>query len=66
MRRLLVQAAHATLNCRKDSSLKRWGEGLVERLGKGKAVVALARKIAVLLHRLWVTGESFRAFPQAA
>lgn len=66
MRRLLVQAAHAALNCRKDSSLKRWGEGLVERLGKGKAVVALARKIAVLLHRLWVTGESFRAFPQAA
>ena len=49
MRRLLVQAAHAGLNCRKDSSLKRWGEGLVERLGKGKAVVALARKIAVLL-----------------
>jgi transposase len=66
MRRLLVQAAHAALNCRTDSSLKRWAEGLVERLGKGKAVVALARKIGVLLHRLWVTGESFRAFPQAA
>ena len=65
MRRLLVQAAHAALRSRKDSSLKRWGEGLVARLGKGKAVVALARKIGVLLHRLWVTGESFRAFPQA-
>jgi hypothetical protein len=64
MRRLLVQAAHAALSCRKDSSLKRWGEGLVARLGKSKAVVALARKIGVLLHRLWVTGESFRAFPQ--
>lgn len=66
MRRLLVQAAHAALQCHKDSSLKRWAESLVERLGKGKAVVALARKIAVLLHHLWVTGESFRAFPQAA
>ncbi|MCP4200758.1 MAG: IS110 family transposase [bacterium] len=65
MRRLLVQAAHAALSCRKDSSLKLWGESLVERLGKSKAVVALARKIGVLLHRLWVTGESFRAFPQA-
>lgn len=64
MRRLLVQAAHAALHCRKDSALKRWAEGLVERLGKSKAVVALARKIGVLLHRLWVTGESFRAFPQ--
>jgi transposase len=66
MRRLLVQAAHATLHCRQDSALKRWGERLVERLGKGKAVVALARKIAVLLHHLWVTGDSFRTFPQAA
>jgi transposase len=66
MRRLLVQAAHATLRCRQDSALKRWGERLVERLGKGKAVVALARKIAVLLHRLWVTGERFRPFPQSA
>ncbi len=65
MRRLLVQAAHAALNCRKESSLKNWAESLVERLGKGKAVVALARKIAVLLHRLWVTGDTFRAFPQA-
>jgi transposase len=65
MRRLLVQAAHAALQCRKDSTLTRWGHALVERVGKGKAVVALARKIAVLLHRLWVTGESFRPFPQA-
>lgn len=55
MRRLLVQAAHAALSCRKDSSLTRWGESLVERSGKSEAVVALARKIAVLLHRLWVT-----------
>ena len=66
MRRLLVQAAHAALQCREDSALTLWAQALVERLGKGKAVVALARKIAVLLHRLWVTGESFRPFPRAA
>ena len=65
MRRLLVQAAHAALNSRKDSALKQWALRLVERNGKKKATVALARKIAVLLHRLWSTGESFRAFPQA-
>ncbi len=66
MRRLLVQAAHAALHCRKDSALRRWGQALVERVGKSKAIVALARKIAVLLHRLWVTGDSFRPFPQTA
>jgi transposase len=66
MRWLLVQAAHASLAVHRDSALKRWGERLVERLGKKKAVVALARKLAVLLHRLWVTGESYRPFPTAA
>ena len=66
MRRLLVQAAHAALHCRADSALKRWAEQLLIRVGKSKTVVALARKIGVLLHRLWITGESFRAFPQAA
>ncbi len=44
MRRLLVRAARAALSCKKDSSLKRWGKSPVERLGKGKVVVALARK----------------------
>jgi transposase len=66
MRRLLVQAAHAALNCRQDSALKRWAERLVERIGKRKAVVALARKLAVLLHRLWVTGRCYQPLPQAA
>ena len=65
MRRLLVQAAHAAMHSRKESSLLRWAKQLEQRVGKSKAVVALARKIAVLLHRLWITGESFRAFPQA-
>jgi len=66
MRRLLVQAAHAALLSKKDSLLKVWAEALVERVGKPKAVVALARKLAVLLHRLWVTGERYRPFPRTA
>ena len=66
MRRLLVQAAHAALRTRRDSALKRWAESLTERLGRRKAVVALARKIAVLMHHLWVTEQSFEAFPQTA
>jgi len=66
MRRLLVQAAHAALNCRRQSALKRWAEQLAQRAGKRKAVVALARKIAVLLHRLWTTGQSYQPLLQAA
>lgn len=63
MRRLLVQAAHACLHTKADSELKRWALALAERKGKGKAVVALARKLAVLMHRLWITGEVYQAFP---
>lgn len=65
MRWLLVQAAHAALAVHRDSALKRWGEALVARAGKKKAVVAVARKLGVLMHRLWVTGESYQPFPQA-
>lgn len=66
MRWLLVQAAHASLRSLKDSALKRWAQRLEQRVGKRKAVVALARKIAVLLHRLWITGDSYKPFPTAA
>jgi len=63
MRRLLVQAAHACLLTKADSELKTWALALAERKGKGKAVVALARKLAVLMHHLWVTGEVYQALP---
>src|SRR6266404_3696009 len=45
-----------------DTDLRRWGLKLCERGGKNgkkRAVVAVARKLAVLLHRLWVTGEVY-------
>ena len=63
LRTLLVQGAHLILNRRgPDTDLKRWGLKLAERGGKNakkRAVVAVARKLAVLLHRLWVCGEVY-------
>jgi len=64
MRRLLAQAAHALLRTKADSHLKQWALALAERRGKGKAVIALARKLAVLMHHLWVTGEVYHPFPR--
>ena len=61
LRTLLIQAAHASLRSKTDSHLKRFGEGLEARLGRKKAVIALARKLAVLMHRLWVTGAPYQA-----
>lgn len=63
MRRLLVQSAQYMLGpFGKDSALRRFGLARAARggkLAKKKAVVAVARKLAVLLHRLWVTGEMY-------
>jgi transposase len=63
LRQLLVQGAHLILNRRgPDTDLKRWGLKLAERGGKNakkRAIVAVARKLAVLLHRLWVTAEVY-------
>jgi transposase len=63
LRKLLVQGAHCLMSRRApDTDLKRWGSKLAERGGKNakkRAVVAVARKLAVLLHRLWVTGEVY-------
>lgn len=62
LRSLLVQGAHCIL--RKgapDSDLREWGLGKAKggKRAKKRAVVAVARKLAVLLHHLWVTGEVY-------
>jgi transposase len=63
LRKMLVQGAHCILSQRgPDTDLKRWGLKLSERGGKNakkRAIVAVARKLAVLLHRLWVGGEVY-------
>jgi transposase len=66
LRRLLVHSAHYILGpFGQDSDLRRWGLKITERGGKNakkRAVVGLARKLAVLLHRLWITGEVYEPF----
>jgi transposase len=63
LRRLLVQGAHYVLGpFAPDTSLRRWGLQLASRGGKNgkkRAVVAVARKMAVLLHHLWITAEVY-------
>lgn len=63
LRTLLVQGAQHILGpFGPDCDLRRWGLKLAERGGKSgkkRAIIAVARKLAVLLHRLWVTGEVY-------
>ena len=63
LRTMLVHGAHYILGpFGADSDLRRWGLKLAGRGGKNakkRAVVAVARKLAVLLHRLWVGGEVY-------
>jgi len=63
LRTLLVQGAHHILGpFGADSDLRRWGLKLAERggrNGKKRAIIATARKLAVLLHRLWVSAEVY-------
>jgi len=60
LRRLLVQCAHYILGpFGLDCDLRRWGLGLAGRAGKKRAITAVARKLAVLMHRLWSTGEVY-------
>jgi len=73
LRALLVQAAHHILGpWGADSDLRRLGMRLAEhggKRGKKRAIIAVARKLAVLLHRLWVSGDVYvplRRMSQAA
>ena len=47
----------------RESWLRAWGETVAARRGKKRAFIAVARRLAVVLHRMWVTGASFRAEP---
>jgi transposase len=63
LRRLLVNCAHYILGpFGKDCDLRRWGLDYCAKGGKNakkRAVVAVARKLAVLMHRLWVSGADY-------
>lgn len=70
LRTMLVQGAQHMLSNRSvDSDLKRWGLKLAERGGKNakkRAIVAVARKLGVLLHALWTTGEVYEPLRNSA
>lgn len=69
LRTVLYEAANSLLTrarAGKGAQLKEWARALKARIGHKKAVVALARKLAVLLHRLWVDGTEFQAMEQEA
>jgi transposase len=68
LRTYLYEAATVLLyRTKKWSSLKAWGMKLAKRIGMKKAKVAIARKIAIILHCIWVDGTSFEwGQPKAA
>jgi transposase len=60
LRTLLYEAATILLTrIRADSALRRWGLALRARLGFKRAAVALARKLAVVMHAMWKAGTDF-------
>ena len=69
LRKLLVGSAHYILGpFGLDTDLRRFGMRLCERGGKNakkRAAVAVARKLAVLLHRLWASGEVYEPLRQS-
>lgn len=55
------EAAHSLLvRSKKWSSLRAWGMNIARRRGMARARVAVARKLAVILHRMWVDATEFR------
>lgn len=69
LRKLLVQSAHYILGpFGPDTDLRRWGQKLEARGGPGakkRAIVGVARKLAVLLHHLWSTAEVYEPLRNA-
>jgi transposase len=65
LRSLLFEAAHALLTrTRHKSALRTWGLALAKRTGPAK--VAVARKLAVIMHRMWLDGAAFRRNAEAS
>jgi transposase len=67
VRSTLYTAANAMLTrSSKWSSLKAWGMKLAKTRGHRRAVIAVARKLAVILHRMWIDDTQFRWGTEAA
>lgn len=67
LRSLLYEAAQVLLTrVTKWSWLKAWAMNVAKRRGGRKAIVALARRLAIILHRIWSDGAEFRWTKEAA
>jgi transposase len=67
MLNLLYEAAQVMLTrVQKWSWLKVWATSIAKRRGQKKAIVALARRLAVIMHRMWTDGTEFRWTREAA
>ena len=67
MRAVLYQSALAVLTrSKRYSSIRVWGLGIAKRRGLRRAVIAVARKLAVLMHRIWADGTEYRWQREAA
>ena len=60
LRTVLYQAAMVMLNKGRPSWLTAWAWNVAKRRGKKRATIALARRIGVILHRMWCDGTEFR------
>ena len=61
MRTMLYEAAQSMLfHSTRWSWLKAWAMQIARRRGIKRAIVALARRLAVIMHRIWVDGTEFR------
>ena len=60
LRRALCQAATVMMNRGRATWLRSWGAQVAKRRGRKRAMVALARRISVILHRMWIDGTTFR------
>jgi transposase len=69
LRAYLYEAATVLLTrVKAPCALQSWGQALLERRGRARATVAVARKLAIVMHRIWLSGKPFdwREAPQAA
>jgi hypothetical protein len=61
VRTALYEAAHSLLiRSKKWSSLRAWGMKIAKHRGMARARVAVARKLATILHRMWIDNAEFR------
>jgi transposase len=60
VRTALYEAANSMMvRCKKWSALRAWGIGVAKRRGHKRAIVAVSRKLAIVLHRMWIDGTEF-------